>query len=60
MIIEIKFQDDVPMGMAKILIAALHGHIALFCMAVKMKVSFEPGEAERLIAVENAPRISTE
>ena len=56
MLIEIQFQKDVPMTMAATLIKAFRDHVALFSAVDKVKVNFEDGEYERLMAVENAPR----
>ncbi len=56
MLIEIQFQKDVPMTMAATLIKAFRDHVALFSAVDKVKVNFEDGEYERLMATENAPR----
>ncbi len=56
MLIEVQFDDAVPRSMAGALIEALRDHFALFGAAGKMTITFEPGEEERLIETENAPR----
>ena len=56
MLIEVQFDEAVPRSMAGALIEALRDHFALFGATGEMTITFEPGEEERLIETENAPR----
>ena len=50
----IKFKDDVPFSLAADLINNLYNQCALFDMVSELRTSFDEGEEERLMAVQNS------